>query len=172
MGYYKRASGDGASSTPAVSFGKSDSKRKIRIALTGLVELDRQLQELANETNARGINKTMRRLCREAVKQIVKPAVLELMPWDTGFLESQLTVRATRRSRTSVGYRIGFPDDSLFAGDTYYGGFIEFGWDHFGGVHVEADSFLRRALYPNQDRIVAFVREGMRAWLAELNAQT
>lgn len=143
----------------------------MRLVMTGVVELDKALQELASETGAKGINQHMRRACRDAVNEIVKPVVLQLIPWDTGYLESQIAVRAIKRSRIKVGYFIGFIDGSRPGQQTgtHYGWYIEFGWKHRLGVKVEADSFLRRALYPNAQRIVDFVRQRMREWIDQAN---
>lgn len=133
------------------------------LVVTGVEQLDRQLRAITAEDGPKSINKAFRQASRKAVKEIVKPAVLELIPWETGFLESQLVVRAIPRSRSRVGYYVGFPDP-LFQGDTFYGGFIEFGFDSRVGVRVEADSYLRRALYPNTDQVMQQVLQEMKVW--------
>lgn len=137
------------------------------VIVTGVEELDRALTEMVageGKESAKAINAVMKKAIRDAVNTIVKPAVMALIPWETGFLESQIKVRATTRSRNRMGFWVGFPDP-LFQGDTFYGGFIEFGWDHRLGVTVEADSFLRRALYPNVNQIIEFVRNRVKEWV-------
>lgn len=137
---------------------------EFELVLTGDKELDEALGEILSEEGNKSINAVMRKVCREAVKEIVKPAVLALVPWDTGQLESKITVRAAKRGRGKIGFWVGFPDP-LFQGDTFYGGFIEFGWDHRLGVRVEADSYLRQALYPNEQKILDRVRQRVKEWV-------
>lgn len=167
MGFNKRAHGDGVGIRPATSFSRSKDK-EFNIAVTGVAELDRALLELASEFGAKGINAAMRKATRAAIKEIVLPAVMAKMPWDTGFLESQVVVRAIPRSRTRMGYWVGFPDP-LFQGDTHYGGYIEFGWDHRLGVSVEADSFVRKSLYENAEAVITKVRHYLEDWIRQVS---
>ncbi|MBA3485190.1 MAG: HK97 gp10 family phage protein [Pirellulales bacterium] len=139
------------------------------VDVTGDVELDQAIQELVDDGGKKAINQALRRACKEAVVEIVKPEVLARIPFRYGTLESNVTVRAVKRSKFKVGYTIGFKDP-LFRGETFYGGFIEFGWDHYKGVTVQADSFLRASLYPNANKIVARVTERMRAWVEAANS--
>lgn len=134
----------------------------------GEVELEQALQEIIEDGGKKAVNQALRKACKEAVTDIVKPEVMARVPVDFGFLESQLKVRAIKRSRNRVGYSIGFPDP-LFQGDTFYGGFIEFGWDHYKGVKVEADSYLRSSLYPNAEAIISRVRARMTEWANATN---
>lgn len=143
----------------------------MKLVVTGLEELDRELAAIAAEDGAKSINATMRKACREAVKDIVRPEVLSRIPVDTGLLESQVVVRAVKRSRGKIGFYVGFPDP-LFQGDTFYGGFIEFGFTTKQGVVVEADSYLRSSLYPNSSRIISQVRDRLRSYIAERNRAT
>lgn len=140
----------------------------VSIAFTGVEALDKKLRTLAAEEGAKGINAAMRTALREAVKTIVLPVVLELIPYDTGNLEENIKVRAIKRARGKIGYTVGF-EDPLFVGDTFYGGFIEFGFDGRGGVYVEADSFLRRALYPNADIVIDYVRARLQTYIMKQN---
>lgn len=136
--------------------------------VSGDAEIDEALGKLLDDTGTKGINAAMRKATRAAVKEIVLPEVKSLIPYRFGTLESKLVVRAITRSRGKIGYFVGFPDP-LFKGETFYGGFIEFGWDHWRGVKVEADSYLRRALYPNATRVIAKVHEYLRNWIEEAN---
>lgn len=142
----------------------------LEVEVTGDKELDAALAMLIAPYGAKSIDKAMRQACREAVKEIVRPAVLQMVPHRFGTLESKITVRAVKGTKAGTfGFYCGFPD-RLFTGETFYGGFIEFGWDHYKGVAVEADSFLRRALYPNAERIIAHVRARLAEWVAAANA--
>jgi hypothetical protein len=126
-----------------------------KLAITGVKELDEQLRIIAESEGAAGINGTMKRAIRDAVKTIIEPEIRARVPvakgayWrptstrvagredgtfgdgsstlvEPGFLLSQIKVRALRRSRNSFGYWCGFPD-KLFTGDTYYAGYLEYG---------------------------------------------
>jgi hypothetical protein len=136
--------------------------------VSGDAEIDEALGKLLEDSGTKGINAAMRKATRAAVKEIVLPEVKSLIPYQFGLLESRLVVRAVTRSRSKVGYFVGFPDP-LFKGETFYGGFIEFGWNHRLGVKVEADSYLRRALYPNADKVIAKVHTYLRDWIEEAN---
>lgn len=138
--------------------------------VSGDAEIDEALGALLDDAGVKGINAAMRKATRAAIKEIVLPEVKSLIPYQYGLLESRLVVRAVTRSRNRLGYFVGFPDP-LFKGETFYGGFIEFGWDHYLGVTVEADSYLRRALYPNADKIIAKVHEYLRAWIEAANSK-
>lgn len=162
---------------PVASLKTRTTRGGMSLVMTGVAELDVAIEAIAADEGPKSINAKMRGFIRDAVKTIVLPKVIELIPFDDGrgaykddgtHLEEQLVVKALKRSRKRVGYYIGFPHE-LFKGPTYYGGFIEFGWDHKGGFHVEADSFLRRALYPQADTIIASVRTAATAFIATLN---
>lgn len=143
----------------------------VAVAITGDVELDAVLREIASEHGAKSINRVARAAIKAVVKEIVLPKAKELVPVDSGFLEDELKITAMRRKKNRIGFSVGFRDP-LFRGDTFYAGFIEFGWEHRLGFTVKADSFLRRALYGEADRIFAEVRRRMRDWVIELNRAT
>src|SRR6056297_489378 len=123
-----------------------------KIAVTGDKEIDRRLRAIAADSGAKSINKEMRSATRDAIKTIVRPKVLAQVPFDTGLLQSELTVKAIKRSRSKMGSAVGFKDD-LFRGDTFYGGFHEYGYHTRGGGVVPGDSFLRRPLYDSEGLI-------------------
>lgn len=141
---------------------------KMNMVMTGWEELDKKLLEIASENGPKSINARMRKLTREAVKKFVYPLVLAAIPDDTGFLKSMVKVRAIKRSRGKMGTRVGFPDP-LFQGDTFYAGFLEFGFKHYRGPLVYGDSFLRRPLYENEPRIRSYVMVGLRSYVKEMN---
>lgn len=180
---------------------------KGKIAITGVAELDKKLAMIAASDGAKSVNGKMRNTLKAAVKAIVEPEVRARVPVakasysrsattrvevredgtivgtkdsvqsEPGFLLSKITVKAQKRSRTSVGYWVGFPDP-LYQGDTYYGGFLEFGTkkrQNKKGANrglVKPDSFLRVPLYSNAGRIVAFCRQAMTQYVAEMNRAT
>ncbi len=167
---------------------------KLKIAVTGVADIDGALRELCAEEGPTGINAAMKKACKEAINTIVKPEVLARIPFRYGTLEENIKVRAVKRSRKLVGYRIGF-SDPLFKGETFYAGFLEFDTkprfrkpavalfrrSASGGLkrddrrrggstgRVEGFSFLRAALYPNQKQIVALVHQRMRELIAQRN---
>lgn len=142
---------------------------QFNVTLTGFDALDRELRKLAAEAGPKSINDELRKAIRDALKEIVLPQVKDLIPVDSGELEDAIRVRAVKRSRSALGYWVGFPEP-LFQGDTFYGGFIEFGFTGRGGVKVEADSYLRAALYPNTDVVIDFVAARARRLIQRANS--
>ena len=137
---------------------------RAKIVVTGDKAIDRALREIVSEHNAKGINQAFRKVARKAVREVVLPKVREQIPTASGFLKSQLRVRAVARSRSRIGYWVGFPD-KLYRGDTFYGGFLEFGFKHRSGSKVDAESYLRKPLYENQKAVRKVILEGMRRWV-------
>lgn len=153
-------------------------KNQLRFALTGDAELDVTLRDIAAEDGPKSINAAMRKALREAMKTIVFPAVVANLRRNnnTGFLMSQLQIKAGKRSRNKIRISVGFPDP-LFQGETYYAGYLEFGTKvrrkkKTGQVtgYIKADSFLRAALYPNTSVILGLVRQRMSQFIATANA--
>lgn len=176
-----------------------------KIAITGVAELDKQLELIAADDGPKSVNYAMRKVLRAAIKEIIEPEVLANVPvakgayWrptstrvagreagtfgdgshtlaEPGFLRSKITVRARRRSRTSIGFTCGF-NDELFKGDTYYAGFLEYGTKQRTTKHganrgrITMDSFLRVPLYSNASRVVEFARNGVREFCDARNRE-
>lgn len=142
--------------------------KSFKIAMTGVKDLDKQLKAIAESEGPKSVNKEMRSATREAVRDIVAPQVRSQVPFDTGFLQSHLTVKSIRRSRVKMGSAVGFKND-LFKGDTFYAGFLEYGFMHRGGTPVMGDSFLRRPLYQNESRVRSYIVGRLRRWVAARN---
>ncbi|MEM8668728.1 MAG: hypothetical protein AAGG48_14505 [Planctomycetota bacterium] len=138
--------------------------KSFKIAMTGDKALDAALRDIASENGAGSVNKEMRSTTRQAIREIVLPEVRSEVPAESGLLESELTVKAIARSRQKMGTAVGFRDD-LFQGDTFYGGFLEFGFVHRAGTLVFGESFLRGPLYRNESKIRSFVMRRLRAWV-------
>lgn len=153
-----------ATSAKKVTVSKGPGGSKFSIAITGIDEIDNELRKIAAESGAKSVNTEMRKVTREAMKTIVHPKVISRIPEDTGFLKSQVKVRAIPRSRSKLGYRVGFRDP-LFTGDTFYGGFLEYGFIHRSGTLVYGDSFLRGPLYESEHQIRAYVIGRMKRWV-------
>lgn len=139
-------------------------KDVFEISLKGDRALDRELQLIAAEDGEKSVNKVCRDIARDSAKRIVMPAAVSLVNVETGFLESQIRVNSLTRSRSKVGATVGLRDP-LFTGDAYYGGFQEFPSTDRAGNPVEADSFLRRALYTNERRIRGKFVGDLRRWV-------
>ncbi len=138
------------------------------IDVEGAEQLERLLGEIIAEDGPKSVNKAMRQATRAVCKEILLPAARDLIPVDTGELEDQLTVRAVKGKRSRLGHSVGFRDP-LFTGDTFYGGFIEFGFTGRDGIHVPADSFLRRPLYEREVEVRRFVTDRMRSFIRDTN---
>lgn len=93
----------------------------------------------------------LRKVTRQIMKEDVFPAALDRVPYLTGELHDALIVRAAKLKRGSknVGASVQ-TRDGLFQGETFYGGFQEFGWFHWkDGSFVSGSPFLRPSLYEN-----------------------
>lgn len=138
--------------------------------LEGADELIKALDALVSEDGPKGVNQALRKATRRAVKEIILPAVQDAIPEETGFLRDSLKVRAIKRAKAKVGHSVGF-EDPLFKGDTFYAGFLEFGFKHWRGIGVPGDSFLRRSLYENEAAVVESVKSDLRKWIQERNSE-
>ena len=91
------------------------------------------------------------KVARKIAKEDILPAARTRVPFDIGALHDSLTVRAakTKRGSGEIGASVT-TREGLFAGETFYGGFQEYGWIHYkDGSFVEGQPFLRPSLYEN-----------------------
>lgn len=124
--------------------------------LADVRELDRKLKQLPDK-----VRKTGGRKATRAAAKIVLEDAKRLVPYDTGLLESSLKVRARKRSRknkNTVGHAV-VTGEGFFKGETFYGGFLE-----LGTKHIDADPYLRPAIYGNQNRIREEWSRVLREW--------
>jgi HK97 gp10 family phage protein len=70
-------------------------------------------------------NKILRKELRAAAKALIAPSK-SATPVKTGTLRKSVKARSAR-SRKAVAMRVGF-SDKAFTGDTFYGSFLEWGW--------------------------------------------
>lgn len=131
------------------------------VSITGVAELDAKLATMTE----RHQNKLIRRAARVIAKD-VRDSAQDHAPVQYGTLEDSIRVRAMRRSRKNkdvVGLRVITSDsDSLFAGETFYGGFQE-----YGTKHMTANPFLLPAMLENEGTAVNRFRTEMTAILNE-----
>lgn len=71
--------------------------------------------------------KILREESRKTAKAILLPVAKERVPKQTGALRKSIKVRALKRSTVRTGVRVGYAAKD-FAGDTFYGSFLEYGW--------------------------------------------
>lgn len=146
------------------------------IKISGNRQLDRRLERLFGAKAASQLNKHSRAAIRKAVKTYVQPDVLSAVPEDTGELRKSLKVKAVGRSRSRHGIQLT-SGDNLFVGDTFYGGFIEFGTkirSNAAGSNrglIEEDSFLRRGLYTNTNTVRRMYLRELLGWLRSEEAR-
>lgn len=146
--------------------------------MTGDRQLDEYLRSLPVSVTKGGMRKATRQ-----VAKFVWQLAMGYAPERTGALVASLKVRAAPRRRTkpwlvSTSVRTG---KSLFSGDTFYGGFLEYGTkerEHKSGKKVgridrEKWAFLLPALFAyRESKIQMFVTE-LRAWaIAQRDAAT
>lgn len=119
------------------------------LMLTGDKALDKKLRELPTKLQ----KKAIRTATREAAKRVLEEAK-RLVPVDEGLLEKSLVVRAATRGardrrlgRGVFGHTVT-TREGLFQGETFYGGFVEFGTKKW-----EGDAFLVPALFGTEREV-------------------
>jgi len=107
--------------------------------ITGDKKLNRALFRL-EKTEAK---KIVRKAAREALRPVLSQAKANA-PEDTGRLVASLKIRALKRSRKRFGATVQTAAGN-FQGETYYGGFQEWGWVARSGNKIPGDRFMLRA---------------------------
>ncbi len=135
--------------------------RRPVITITGDKQLNRLLRDLAGKDGKAAV--------RKAARPALRPTLAEakrIAPRDTGELEESLKIRALKRSRSRVGARVQTAKGS-FQGQTFYGGFQEWGWKtgrrgSGNRTHVPGEHFLKRAAEATRHRAIAIYRKILR----------
>lgn len=150
---------------------------QVQITFTGLKDVDKVLAELPESIQKKGL-----RAATRAVAKHTLSVAKEYVPHDTGALESSLVVKAGRRSRkhkhtvtTTVQTR-----DGMFAGDQFYGGFLEFGTverktksgHRTGKIEENRWWFLRPALYSFEALKLQIFQTHLLQWFHGLKAKS
>lgn len=114
------------------------------LVVTGTEELNAKLAKLAGKDAKAAIRKAS----RVALKPVAEAAKSNA-PRKTGTLARSVKVKAITRSRSRVGSRVTTSGDgNAFSGETYYGGFQEYGWKA-GRRTRDADLGITRAVRRN-----------------------
>jgi HK97 gp10 family phage protein len=141
------------------------------MSLEGADELLAVLDAIIADEGAKALNACLRKATRRAARDLILPQVRDAIPEDSGNLRDSLKVRALKKAKGKIGHTVGFADP-LFRGDTFYAGFLEFGFKHRRGVGVPADKFLRRTLYENEDGVRMMVQNDLQQWIRERNGES
>lgn len=134
-----------------------------RIVVTGFKEIDAKLQKLEYRVQ----RKLTRQSLRKAAKEIILPEARARAPHDTGKLESEIRVRAAKRSRSGFGYVVGFDPKRINREEAIYFNAQEFGFKTKGGGRVEGQRYLRAAGYGNEQRVERLVIDDLREVIRE-----
>lgn len=104
------------------------------IIITGVPEIDRKLRTLEPRLQKKVVRQAMR-----AGMKLVESAARALAPRDSGQLAAGIKTRAARarRGTITIEVRVGEGD---FKGETFYGGFQE-----YGTKHQPAHAFMKPA---------------------------
>ncbi len=133
------------------------------ITVTGYDEINGALTYFERQA----VPEELRKGTRAAAKIVLKYA-LEIVRRRTGALAKSLKVRAIparQRRKGSIGHQVVTSDAHMFRGDQFYAGFQEL------GTHdMEANPFLRPALYNNRDEIVGVFRAALMAAVEKTGA--
>lgn len=166
-------------------------------AVTGIKELDRALRKAFDGDNSE-INKAFRTAMRAAMKKYVLPDVQQRVPVRSrpyppsatrpgggrgsvprrypGMLKAEVKPRAAKRSSKYFGIQVGWKEQ-LYQGDTYYGGFAEFGTKprrtKKGAYRGRMPVFkmLRKPLYDNEQAVRREVIRLLSATVKRINSR-
>lgn len=127
----------------------------MKMSITGDKELDRILATLEPRVQKR----IERKAARRAAKPVLKYA-RGYAPYYSGDLEASIKIRGLQKSKRKnvVGVSVMTNDKSIFEGETYYGGFQE-----FGTAFMEPNPFLRPAAIAAEPESVAIFRVEIRS---------
>lgn len=134
----------------------------MKVSLTGFDKLDRTLEAMPKKLR----DKAVRQAAKDVAKLTLRTAK-QLAPHDTGALENSLKVRAAKKGDLAKALRTSYRSlrdivgstvqtaDGMFAGDQFYGGFLEFGTQERqnksgasrGRIEPGKFDFLRPALF-------------------------
>jgi hypothetical protein len=153
----------------------------VSISIDGVEALANLFDELARASGRWSLDAAMQEACDTFAGDVLLPEVRQEIPTGSGFLASQLAAFSVAREMPGGCAGVGFPKNEAFQGDTYYAGFLEFGWkagkrptskagrasDARG--EVPADKFLRRTLYANEPRFKRHVQQHLNQWVRRTN---
>jgi HK97 gp10 family phage protein len=144
--------------------GSSQHQEQFEIFIRGDLDIEARLAVL-EKGQAR---KIVRRGSRAGAKRIL-PTARSLAPHRTGQLRGAIRVRAGKRSRKYIAVRCTCGKD-WFKGDTFYGGFQEWGWQtgkrgSAARRQVKGKHFMERAYNRKKG---AAMNEARRVILAEI----
>ena len=113
--------------------------------------------------------KLQKKILRSSLRKAARPiqqAAKQNVPVQSGDLRRSIKIRAakrSRRTRNQVGIRISTNSgDNLFQGQTFYGGFLEFGTSRIAPV-----AFMKRAFDETRGQVMAIMREETKTAIRE-----
>lgn len=143
MGYYKKLAGAGYRPTRAGATTKpttkpvTSTKKVFSFSIEGLPEVTAKLKAFEPKLARKYLSQATR-----AAAKMVLGAAKQAVPVLSGALQKSLRVRAkvrTKKNKADIGHAVT-TGKGWFKGDTYYGGFIE-----FGTKHIAERRFMRDA---------------------------
>lgn len=118
--------------------------------------------------------RVQKKLARKAARTVAKPvrdSAKSFAPFDTGELEESIKVRAlprSRRNKDTVGVQVVTGDtQSLFSGETFYGGFQE-----LGTKNMEPNPFMIPAMMENEGTVLSLYSRAMTEIVAQEEAKS
>lgn len=135
------------------------------VVLTGSDELNRKLARL----KSKDAKKAIRKASRAALRPVLE-AVKAKAPKRSGKLRRSLKIRALPRSRSRVGARVTTGGKARqFAGETFYGGFQEYGWKS-GNRKNPGKRFMKQSASAKKQRALSIYASETRRWVNELSS--
>lgn len=155
------------------------------VTIVGVEELIKKLKELPEKLEKKLIRSSLRVAGNILLRRTKDECPIGVGTKNPGALKKSLKLRAPRRSRKNKGKIrlriITNAEDNLFKGDTYYGGFVEFGHRigkrpraaakrKFGDVRgiVPPNPFMKRAATAARGEVIAAFRSDLAGKIAAL----
>lgn len=131
------------------------------VKVEGLPELIKALRLFENKV----FNKGLKKAFRDGSKIIQKAVKDETPKGSSGLLKKAIKVRASKRKKNRIGVNVQIGQGS-FKGESFYGGFIEFGTKNSEGkAKIKARRFMKKGFDKAKDsagkRMIESLRESI-----------
>ncbi len=120
--------------------------------------------------------KAARKVTRQGLRagaNLVKREAQALAPVASGATRKSIKARAGKRRKNVYSINAFAGGERFFHGDTFYAGFVEYGFQHRGGGRVEEQPFIRPAYDNNEEQIAREIEDALwggvnDAWMGRL----
>lgn len=136
--------------------------KAMSVKVEGLPQLIKALTAFEKKV----MNKGLKKCFRDGSKVIAKAVKDETPKGQSGFLRKAIKVRAAKRKKNRIGVNVQIGEGN-FKGDSFYGGFVEFGTKTADGkVKIKGRRFMKKGFDKSKDAAAAAMVESLRESIA------